>query len=171
MLIKNDIENNFDVKNNQNYNKVEIKDITIEINDKCVCKHCGERNFHVHNKYTTLIKNGIKDGKIEYLKVHYCRFKCNNCNKCFIQNVDMRYKNTSITEFCKNQIIADFLNDGIMNKYAKKYDISNTLIKKILKWLFKVFLRIIKKLFIIFSNNILKYLLNLKDFFIIYKYN
>jgi len=131
MLIKNDIENNFDVKNNQNYNKVEIKDITIEIDDKCVCKHCGERNFHIHNRYTTLIKNGIKDGKIEYLRVHYCRFKCNNCNKCFIQNVDMRYKNTSITEFCKNQIIADFLNDRVMNKYAKKYDISNTLVKKI----------------------------------------
>ena len=34
MLIKNDIENNFDVKNNQNYNEVEIKDITIEIDDK-----------------------------------------------------------------------------------------------------------------------------------------
>ena len=56
MLIKNDIENNFNVKNNQNYNNVEIKDITIEIDDKCVCKHCGERNFHIHNRYTTLIK-------------------------------------------------------------------------------------------------------------------
>ena len=68
-----------------------IKDVKNKTKTKC-CPFCESKNFHCHNTYKILLKNSVFYSKIEYLNVNYHRYKCNECNKTFLENMKIVIK-------------------------------------------------------------------------------
>ncbi len=132
------LNNNFEKRNykeskkNFDKNNVFFKDVKNKTKTKC-CPFCGSKNFHNHNNYKILLKNSVFYNKIEYLNINYHRYKCKNCHKTFLENIENRYKNTKITKNLANQIIEDFKTHQIMSYCAEKFKISNVLVKEIIK--------------------------------------
>ena len=108
-----------------------IKDVKNKTKTKC-CPFCKSKEFHCHNTYKILLKNSVFYGEIEYLNVNYHRYKCNKCNKTFLENIENRYKKTKITKNLAQQIIEDFKMNQIMSYCAEKFKISNILVKEII---------------------------------------
>lgn len=131
------LKNNF---NNKNYNESKnlfnvnkiVKNVKNQHKIKC-CPFCSSKKFHQHNHYEILLKNNVFNGKIEYLNIKYHRYKCNECNKTFLENIENRYKNTKITNNLAQQIIKEFKSHQIMSYCAQNFNISNVLVKKIIK--------------------------------------
>ena len=100
--LNNNFEKNYDdSKKNFDKDDVIFKDVKNKTKTKC-CPFCKSKEFHNHNTYKITLKNSVFYGKIEYLNVNYHRYKCNECNKTFLENIENRYKKTKIT---KNLII------------------------------------------------------------------
>ena len=131
------LNNNFEKKNykesKKNFDKDDVifKDVKNKTKIKC-CPFCGSKEFHNHNNYKITLKNSIFYGKTEFLNIKYHRLKCNKCHKTFLENIENRYRNSKITKNLAHQIIEDFKTHQIMSYCAKKFKISNVLVKQII---------------------------------------
>lgn len=98
----------------------------------CTCPSCGQITNSIHQNHWRMIQDLPPSTKTVLLKINRRQFKCQNCQKVFIEHLNFVDKNRGYTKMLALDIVEQVLNSNI-HSVAERNDLSDEEVESMLE--------------------------------------
>jgi len=134
------------VQENNNINVLGLKDVTVTkleednefvyvhayVDKMDTCPHCGSNKIWVHDHRIHNIRDTHLRGKKCIIHLKKTRYNCKSCHKRFERKLDFVAKKHTITLRLLECIVRDFNSVHSISSIAKNFNVSNSMVSRIL---------------------------------------